>query len=71
MKWEAFNKAMANIESGLGTSILLTQNTRQQAVMDMIGGLLQGMSGYFAKKFRAVEVKLKAGYKVTFYARQQ
>ena len=33
--------------------------------------MLQGTSGYLAKKFRTVKVKLKAGYKVMLYAKQQ
>ena len=34
-------------------------------------GLMQGASGYLAKKFRTVKVKLKAGYRVMLYAKQQ
>ena len=96
MEQEAFNEAMANIGSGLGTSISFTQNagqqvamdvTRglmqgassisftqnagQQVAMDVTRGLMQGASGYLAKKFRTVKVKLKAGYKVMLYAKQQ
>ena len=43
----------------------------QQVAMDVTRGLLQGTSGYLAKKFRTVKVKLKAGYKVMLYAKQQ
>ena len=71
MEQEAFNEAMANIGSGLGTSISFAQSARQQVAMDMTRGLLQGTSGYLAKKFRTVKVKLKAGYKVMLYAKQQ
>lgn len=39
--------------------------------MDVTRGLLQGTSGYLAKKFRTVKVHLKAGYKVMLYAKQQ
>ena len=40
--------------------------------MDVTRGLLQGTSGYLAKKFRTVKVvKLKAGYRVMLYAKQQ
>ena len=68
---EAFNEAMANIGSGLGTSISFAQSAGQQVAMDVTRGLLQGTSGYLAKKFRTVKVKLKAGYKVMLYAKQQ
>ena len=71
MEQEAFNEAMANIGSGLGTSISFAQSAGQQVAMDVTRGLLQGTSGYLAKKFRTVKVKLKAGYKVMLYAIQQ
>lgn len=71
MEQEAFNEAMANIGSGLGTSISFARSAGQQVAMDVTRGLLQGTSGYLAKKFRIVKVKLKAGYKVMLYAKQQ
>lgn len=71
MEQEAFNEAMANIGSGLGTSISFAQSAGQQVAMDVTRGLLQGTSGYLAKKFRTVKVKLKAGYKVMLYAKEQ
>ena len=71
MEQEAFNEAMANIGSVLGTSISFAQSAGQQVAMDVTRGLLQGTSGYLAKKFRTVKVKLKAGYKVMLYAKQQ
>ena len=71
MEQEAFNEAMANIGSGLGTSISFTQNAGQKVAMDVTRGLMQGASGYLAKKFRTVKVKLKAGYKVMLYAKEQ
>ena len=71
MEQEAFNEAMANIGSGLGTSISFTQNAGQQVAMDVTRGLMQGASGCLAKKFRTVKVKLKAGYKVMLYTKQQ
>ena len=71
MEQEAFNEAMANIGSGLGTSISFAQSAGQQVAMDVTRGLLQGTSGYLAKKFRTVKVKLKAGYRVMLYTKQQ
>ena len=71
MEQEAFNEAMANIGTGLGTSISFAQSAGQQVAMDVTRGLLQGTSGYLAKKFRTVKVKLKAGYRVMLYAKQQ
>lgn len=71
MEQKAFNEAMANIGSGLGTSISFARSAGQQVAMDVTRGLLQGTSGYLAKKFRTVKVKLKAGYKVMLYTKQQ
>lgn len=71
MEQEAFNEAMANIGSGLGTSISFARSAGQQVAMVVTRGLLQGTPGYLAKKFRTVKVKLKAGYKVMLYAKQQ
>ncbi|MDB8925764.1 conjugative transposon protein TraM, partial [Parabacteroides merdae] len=51
--------------------ISFAQSAGQQVAMDVTRGLLQGTSGYLAKKFRTVKVKLKAGYKVMLYAKQQ
>ncbi|MBT9917328.1 conjugative transposon protein TraM, partial [Bacteroides salyersiae] len=48
MEQEAFNEAMANIGSGLGTSISFAQSAGQQVAMDVTRGLLQGTSGYLA-----------------------
>ncbi len=69
MEQEVFNEAIANIGSGLGTSIRFTAG--QQVAIDVTRGLLQGTSGYLAKKFRTVKVKLKVGYKMMLYAKQQ
>ena len=71
MEQEAFNEAMANIGSGLGTSISFARSAGQQVAMDVTRGLLQGTSGYLAKKFRTVKVKLKAGYRVMLSAKQR
>ena len=62
---------MANIGSGLGTNISFARSTGHQGARYVTMGLLQGTSGYLAKKFRTVKVKLKAGYKVMLYAKQQ
>lgn len=68
---EAAKEAMANIGSGLGTSISFAQSAGQQVAMDITRGLMQGGSQYLAKKFRTVKVHLKAGYELMLYAKQQ
>lgn len=68
---KAAKEAMANIGSGLGTSISFAQSAGQQVAMDITRGLMQGGSQYLAKKFRTVKVHLKAGYELMLYAKQQ
>ena len=68
---EAAKEAMANIGSGLGTSISFAQSAGQQVAMDITRGLMQGGSQYLAKKFRTVKVHLKAGNPLLLYAKQQ
>ena len=68
---EAAKEAMANIGSGLGTSISFAQSAGQQVAMDLTRGLMQGGSQYLAKKFRTVKVHLKAGDPLMLYAKQQ
>lgn len=71
LKREAAKEAMANIGSGLGTSISFAQSAGQQVAMDITRGLMQGGSQYLAKKFRTVKVHLKAGNPLMLYAKQQ
>ena len=52
-------------------SRIFARSAGQQVAMDVTRGLLQGTSGYLAKKFRTVKVKLKAGYRVMLYAKPQ
>lgn len=71
LEQEAAKEAMANIGSGLGTSISFAQSAGQQVAMDITRGLMQGGSQYLAKKFRTVKVHLKAGYRLMLYAKEQ
>lgn len=68
---EAMNEAMANIGTGLGSSISFAQSSGQQIAMDVTRGLMQGASGYLGKKFRTVKVHLKAGHQVLLYTKQK
>ena len=71
LEQEAAKEAMANIGSGLGTSISFARSAGQQVAMDITRGLMQGGSQYLAKKFRTVRVHLKAGYGLMLYAKEQ
>lgn len=70
LEQEAAKEAMANIGSGLGTSISFARSAGQQVAMDITRGLMQGGSQYLAKKFRTVRVHLKAGYGLMLYAKE-
>jgi len=53
-----------NMSQTGGTSVMLTQNAGQQVAADLSKGVVQGISGYFAKKVRTPKVTLKAGHQV-------
>ncbi|ANI89802.1 conjugative transposon protein TraM [Arachidicoccus ginsenosidimutans] len=60
----ALTEMAGNMSQTSGTSIMLTQNAGQQVAADLSRGIVQGISGYFAKKVRTPKVTLKAGYQV-------
>lgn len=71
MEQEAIKEAMANVGAGLGSSVSFTQSAGQQIAMDLTRGVMQGGSQYLAKKFRTVQVHLKANYQLMLFAKQQ
>jgi len=60
----ALTEMAGNMSQTGGTSVMLTQNAGQQVAADLSRGVVQGISGYFAKKVRTPKVMLKAGYQV-------
>ena len=60
----ALTEMAGNMSQTSGTSIMLTQNAGQQVAADLSRGVVQGVSGYFAKKVRTPKVTLKAGHQV-------
>ncbi|ULT39056.1 conjugative transposon protein TraM [Niabella defluvii] len=60
----ALTEMAGNMSQTGGTSVMLTQNAGQQVAADLSRGVVQGISGYFAKKVRTPKVTLKAGYQV-------
>jgi len=60
----ALTEMAGNMSQTSGTSIMLTQNAGQQVAADLSRGVIQGISGYFAKKVRTPKVTLKAGHQV-------
>lgn len=60
----ALTEMAGNMSQTGGTSVMLKQNAGQQVAADLSRGVVQGISGYFAKKVRTPKVMLKAGYQV-------
>ncbi|REC52113.1 MULTISPECIES: conjugative transposon protein TraM [Chryseobacterium] len=60
----ALTEMAGNMSQTGRTSVMLTQNAGQQVAADLSRGVVQGISGYFAKKVRTPKVTLKAGYQV-------
>lgn len=60
----ALTEMAGNMSQTSGTSLMLTQNAGQQVAADLSRGVVQGISGYFAKKVRTSKVTLKAGHQV-------
>nr|WP_258862279.1 conjugative transposon protein TraM [Sphingobacterium spiritivorum] len=51
----ALTEMAGNMSHTGGTSVMLTQNAGQQVAADLSRGVVQGISGYFAKKVRHTE----------------
>jgi len=60
----ALTEMAGNMSQQSGTNLMLTQNVGQQVAADLSRGVVQGISGYFAKKVRTPKVTLKAGHQV-------
>lgn len=61
---KALTEMASNMAQTSGTSLMLTQSAGQQIAADLSRGVVQGVSGYFAKKIRTPKVTLKAGHQV-------
>ena len=66
----ALTEMAGNMSQTGGTSVMLTQNAGQQVAADLSRGVVQGVSGYFAKKVRTPKVTLKAGHQVFLVSKQ-
>lgn len=66
----ALTEMAGNMSQTGGTSLMLTQNAGQQVAADLSRGVVQGISGYFAKKVRTPKVMLKAGHQVFLVSKQ-
>lgn len=61
---KALTEMASNMAQTSGTSLMLTQSAGQQIAADLSRGVVQGVSGYFAKKVSTPKVTLKAGHQV-------
>lgn len=66
----ALTEMAGNMSQQSGTSLMLTQNAGQQVAADLSRGVVQGISGYFAKKVRTPKITLKAGHQVFLVSKQ-
>lgn len=66
----ALTEMAGNMSQTSGTSVMLTQSAGQQVAADLSRGVVQGISGYFAKKVRTPKVTLKAGHQVFLVSKQ-
>jgi len=60
----AAKEIAANMGSGMGSSITITDDAGSQLLADLGRSAIQGTSQFISKKMRTVKVTLKAGYKV-------
>lgn len=60
----AVKEIAANMGSGIGSSITITDDAGSQLLSDLGRSAIQGVSSYVSKKMRTVKVTLKADHKV-------
>lgn len=67
----AAKEIAANMGSGLGSSITISDDASSQLIADLGRSAIQGVSQYASKKIRELKVTLKEGYQVLLMAPQQ
>ncbi len=60
----AVKEIAANMGSGMGSSITITDDAGSQLLSDLGRSAIQGVSSYVSKKMRTVKITLKADHKV-------
>lgn len=60
----AIKEVAANMGTGMGSSITITDDAGSQLLADLGRSAIQGASSYVGKKMRTVKVTLKAGHRV-------
>lgn len=60
----ALTEMAGNMSQSAGTNLMMTSSAKQQVAADLSRGVIQGISGYFAKKVRTPKVTIKSGHQV-------
>lgn len=60
----AAGEIAANMSQSSGMNISMSRSAGQQVAGDLSRGLIQGVSGYFSKKLRAIKVTVRSGHPV-------
>lgn len=60
----AAGEIAANMSQSSGMNISMSRSAGQQVATDLSRGLIQGVSGFFSKKLRAVKVTVRSGHPV-------
>ncbi|WP_100075207.1 conjugative transposon protein TraM [Chryseobacterium camelliae] len=60
----AAGEIAANMSQSSGMNISMSRSAGQQVASDLSRGLIQGVSGFFSKKLRAVKVTVRSGHQV-------
>ncbi|MCL8537656.1 conjugative transposon protein TraM [Chryseobacterium gallinarum] len=66
----ALTEIVANMGTNAGTNLSLTSNMGQQLTSDLTKSMVQGVSGYFAKRVRMPKVTLKAGHQMLLVSKK-
>lgn len=60
----AAGEIAANMSQSSGMNISMSRSAGQQVASDLSRGLIQGVSGYFSKKLRAIKITVRSGHPV-------
>ena len=71
MEYDAAREIAANMGTSMNGSINISTNAGAQIASDLGKGVIQGVSGYVAKKMRTVKVTLKAGHRLLLHSPEQ
>lgn len=71
MEYDAVREIAAGMGTSMNSSINISTDAGAQIASDLGKGVIQGVSGYIAKKMRTVKVTLKAGHRLLLHSPEQ